>query len=211
MKNRLWKMSGAILLVAFLAGCTKDPAANLSDDESRIYITNHDESADFSSYATFSIADSVAIIENNQLSSKERTSFDANLINAFVSNLQERGYTRVDNNANPDLAVTLNRIYNDYSGVIDYGNYWNDYGGYWDPYYWGYGGYSYYYPSFYGIYTITDGAVEADMFDLKNAATNNQLDYVWNGMIRGKGTFNQDKTEANVTALFDQSPYLKKN
>jgi hypothetical protein len=204
-------IAGAILLAAFVTGCTKDPVANLNDDESRIFITNRNENADFSSYSTFSIADSVAVIENNQLTAKERTSFDANLINAFVSNLEQRGYTRVDNNAGPDLGITINRIYNDYTGIIDYGSYWDYYGGYWDPYYWGYGGYSYFYPSFYGIYTITSGAIEADMFDLKNAANTNQLSYVWNGMIRGEGTFNQNKTQANVKALFDQSPYLKRN
>ena len=211
MKNRFLLSGGVLLLIAVMSGCTKDPVNNLSNDESRIYITNHADSTDFGSYATFSITDSVAIIQNNQLVKKERTSFDADLINAFIDQMQQRGYALVSKDNDPDIGVTVSRLYNDYSGIVDYGSYWDYYGGYWDPYYWGYGGYPYYYPSFYGVYTIKDGAIETDMFDLKNAASTNELNYLWSGMIRGSGTFDQNKIGMNVQALFDQSSYLKNN
>jgi len=209
MKTIFLISAGALLLAT--TACTKNAADRLSDDESRIYITNHDETAAFTSYSTFSIADSVALIDNNQFTKRERTPFDAQLIDAFVAQMQQKGYTRVAANANPDLGITVNRVYNDYSGLINYGDYWNYYGGYWDPYYWGYPGYSYYYPSFYGVYTITDGAIQADMVDLKNAASSNKLKVIWDGMIRGAGTFDQSKIDQNVSALFTQSDYLKTN
>lgn len=201
----------AAISVLGITSCTKNAADRLNDDESRIYITNHDETAAFTSYSTFSIADSVALIDNNQFAKRERTTFDAQLIAAFVTQMEQKGYRRVAANANPDLGITINRVYNDYSGLINYGDYWNYYGGYWDPYYWGYPGYSYYYPSFYGVYTITDGAIQADMVDLKNAASSNKLKVIWDGMIRGSGTFDQSKIDQNVAALFAQSGYLKKN
>ena len=43
-------------------GCTKQPVDNLSTDESRIYITDHDSTVNFSNYKTYSISDSVAVI-----------------------------------------------------------------------------------------------------------------------------------------------------
>jgi hypothetical protein len=54
------------VLSLFLTQCTKEPVNNLTAEESRIYVTNYDTAAVFSSYATFRIADSVANIENNR-------------------------------------------------------------------------------------------------------------------------------------------------
>ena len=55
------KMIGwAMLAFAGLAtwsSCSKDPLKNLSEEESRIYITNRDSTADFALYKTYSIAD----------------------------------------------------------------------------------------------------------------------------------------------------------
>lgn len=201
-----------LVSVIALASCQKDPANNLDRDESLVYITNRSQTANFTGYTTFAIADSVAVIYNNQLIERQRTQLDANLVSAFASAMQERGYTLTSANNNPDIGITISRIYNDYTSVVDYGAYWDYYGGYWDPYYWGYPGYSYGYPAFYGTYTITDGAVEIDMFDLKNAASNNnQLNYVWNGLIRGEGTFNPANAQKAVQALFAQSTYLRRN
>jgi len=70
MKNRIFAslvaLSGMLL---FLSSCYKDPLKDLTEDESRIYITNYDTSVTFSSYRTYSIADSVAIISNNNFQS----------------------------------------------------------------------------------------------------------------------------------------------
>ncbi len=55
-------------IVAFTS-CTKDPINNMSYEDSRVYITQRDTSVNFSSYATFYIADSVAVI-NGQSAKK---------------------------------------------------------------------------------------------------------------------------------------------
>src|SRR5262245_9572209 len=98
--------------VVLVAGCRKDPIKNLTGDEGRIYITKHDDSVSFSSYKTFSIADSVAVVSDNQLQQRALTDVDAAYIDAVKAQLQQQGYTMVDKHQNPDLAITVSRIYN---------------------------------------------------------------------------------------------------
>lgn len=193
-----------------LQSCTKNVVDNLEPDEKPLYITKQDGAVDFSSYATFSLADSTAVISNNQLVARERTDYDAAFIDAIASEMQSRGYTRVGRDENPDVGINLSRIYNDYTGIIDYSSYWGGYGSYWDPYYWGYPGYDYYFPPVYGTYTVTDGGAAVDMFDLKNAASNSQLRQLWSGLVRGGGTFTVARASKHAQALFQQSPYIAK-
>jgi hypothetical protein len=195
--------------VVLFAGCRKDPINNLSGDEGRIYITKHDDSVSFASYSTFSVADSVAVINNNQLEERALTDVDAAYINAVKTQLQQRGYTMVGKNQNPDLGITVSRVYNTYSGIFDYGGY--SYGSYWDPWYWGYPGYGYYFPpTYYGVYSITEGAVSIDVINLKDAPqNNNRIKGIWSGLVRGSGTFSKANADGSVKALFDQSSYFK--
>ncbi len=209
MKNILFA-SICLSALIFHSGCTREPLNNLSEDESRIYITKRDETVNFASYSTFSIADSVAVIEDNQLRGRALTTVDAAYINAVRAQMQARGYTEVSRDASPDLAINVSRIYNTYTGVFSYNDYLDYYGGYWDPYYWGYSGYNYMFPTYYGFYEITEGALSIDMFDLVNASNNN-IRGVWNGLVRGAGVFRTDKAETAAQILFDQSTYLRTN
>jgi hypothetical protein len=197
-----------VLPVVILLSCSKNVIDNLEPDEKPLYITRPAPGTDFSSYTTFSLADSVAVIDNNQLVERVRTDYDAALIDAITAQMQSRGFTRVANRAGPDLGISVSRIYNDFTGIIDYSMYWGGYGGYWDPYYWGYPGYNYFFPPAFGTYTVTEGGVAIDMFDLKNASSTNQLRHVWSGLIRGSGTFNTARAAGHAEALFKQSPYI---
>ena len=193
----------------FLSSCTKDPLDNLTQEESRIYVTNYDTTVSFNNYKTFRIADSVAIIENNQLQGRERTAQDAQFIDATVNALQQKGYVRVNSGQVADLGVTVSAITNISTQVVSYRDYGNFYGGYWDPFYWDYPGYSYYVPTYYGIYETGETAITIDMVDLKNATNNsNQLKVIWSGLIRGSGIFSGNISN-QVNALFNQSSYLK--
>lgn len=205
-KNVLW--AGVLAFTTMFISCSKDPLANLTQEESRIYITDHDSAANFGNYKTFSISDSVAVINNGQ-STKESTATDLAFINAVKSELQARGFVMVSSSAKPDLGVAVNRIYNTSTGVVSYNNYYDYYGGYWDPFYWGYGGYGYYSPYSYATYTIKEGAISIDMFDLKNAPVTNRISAVWTGLIRGSGILNATTASQQVKMLFDQSSYLK--
>ncbi|MEO6314463.1 MAG: DUF4136 domain-containing protein [Chitinophagaceae bacterium] len=209
MKNYL-TLAVLVVAVFVLGSCTKDPVKNLSPEESRIYITNHDSTTSFSAFKTFSISDSVAIISGNHLQEKTHDAFDAALIAAFANAMTQRGYKSVAKDQNPDFGINVNNIINTYTGYVDYGNYYNDYYGYWDPYSWGYPGYGYY-GSYIGTYQVNEGVISIDMFDLKNAPESGKIKSVWNGVVRGKGIFNDGSIGTSVQALFDQSTYIKAN
>lgn len=207
MKTNL-TLAVAVTFMLIATGCKKQPLGNLTADESRIYITDHDSTINFSSYNTFSVSDSAALIQNGKVT-KELDEVDAAYIAAVKNAMQARGFVLVDKSDHPDLGITVNNIVSTSTGVISNNSYWDYYGSYWDPYYWGYPGYGYYLPYSYSVYQITEGAISIDMVDLKNAPENDKLKVVWTGLIRGSGIFDQSIAGNQVQALFDQSPYLK--
>ena len=210
MKSKHLLIAVFSVCTATFFGCTKEPLDNLNQEESRIYVTNSDTTVNFGNYKTYSISDSVVVLDNGQ-AHKDQTPLDQAYIDAVKKYMQERGYLLVPKQSNPDIGIDVNRIYNTSTGYYSYTDYWDYYGGYWDPYYWGYGGYGYYVPTSYGIYQITEGAMSIDMLDLKNAPDKNSIDIIWNGLIRGEGIFNAANAEPAVKALFNQSAYLQTN
>lgn len=208
MKRIILLLSALAGLSILFTGCAKQPVDNLSEADSRIYITDHDSSINFANYKTFSISDSVAVIKNGR-SAKQLNSVDSAYISAVTKYMGMAGYELVSNKQNPDLGVDVNNIISTSTGVISYGDYWDYYGGYWDPYYWGYPGYGYYIPYAYSVYQVSEGAVSIDLLDLKNATANKKINVIWTGLIRGSGIFNVSVADSPVEALFDQSPYLK--
>jgi len=205
-KNVLWM--SILAIGAMFTSCSKDPLANLTAEESRIYITDHDSTKDFRNYTTFSISDSVAVLNNGQ-PSKQQNSIDLAFINAVQTAMQNAGYTLVGKAASPDLAINVTRIYNTSTGVVSYNNYYDSYGNYWDPYDYGYGGLGYYSPYSYATYSVREGAISIDMLDLKDAPITNKIEVIWTGLIRGSGIFDATTAANQVNMLFTQSPYLK--
>jgi uncharacterized protein DUF4136 len=208
MKKYMVPVASLMIMTLAFVGCSKDPLRDMTDEESRIYITNHDSSANFNSYNTFSISDSVSVISNNRLEGRETTTFDLQVVNAVRSELKARGFTEVARTANPDLGVNVSRLYNSSTGVVSYPDYWGGYYDYYDPFYWGYGGYGYNFPGSYGVYQITEGALSIDLLDFKNAASTKTITGVWTGLVRGSGVFSTANAAAHVKALFNQSPYI---
>ena len=208
--KRRWFLSLPVLCLLMIS-CTKEPLDQLTEEESRIYVTNYDTTTRFSNYSTFRLADSVAIITNNQLEGRERAAADAQLIDAVAATLQQRGYTRVNAGQSADLGITLSAITNTSTQIVSYPDYGGYYGSYWDPYYWGYPGSSYYYPTYYGVYESGETALTIDVVDLKNRSENNNtLRVIWSGLVRGSGIFNGGNAQNQIAALFAQSPYFKK-
>ena len=209
---KIKQVTAAVCLIssAALFSCTKEPLNNLTNEESRIYVTNADSTVSFSSFKTYNISDSVVVLDNGS-AYKDLTPVDQSYIDAVNKYMQQSGYKQVSKNSNPDIGIDVNRIYNTATGLYSYDDYWDYYGGYWDPYYWGYSGYGYYVPSSYGVYQITQGAVSIDMLDLKNATSKNKIDVIWNGLIRGENIFSSSTADSSVKALFDQSNYIQSN
>lgn len=208
-KKMFLALFGAIIGVSLLTGCSKDPLKNMTNEESRIYITNYDSTIHFRPFNTYSIADSVAVIKNGNLQKRTLSESDAAFIQAVKDNMNARGYQPVSNDAHPDLGINISKVYNDQTGVISYPSYWGYYNQFWDPYYWGYGGYDYYFPYVsYSVYQIREGALSIEMVDLKDAGSNKKIEGVWSGLIRGEAIFDASTASSQVKALFDQSPYI---
>lgn len=203
-------MLGLAVAALVYTGCKKEPLNNLTAEESRIYITDHDSSVNFGSFKTFAISDSINVIKNGQ-SEKMVTAEGTAFISAAKKYLKQNGYVEVANDQSPHLGVNVNRIINTATGYISNNDYWDYYGNYYDPYYWGYPGYGYYSPYSYSVYQIKEGAVSIDLLDLKNASTKNKIEVIWTGLIRGSGIYTTDVAASQVMALFNQSPYLKTN
>ncbi len=210
MKSKIALWGSMLSLVIAFSGCSKEPLGNLNEEESRIYITNFDSAANFSSYRTFTISDSLAVLNNGQ-ASKQSNATDLAFINAVKQQMQARGYSLVSRSAKPDLAVNLTRIYNTSTGIIRYNDYYNSYSNSYDPFYYGYSGYGYYSPYSYATYSVREGALSVDVLDLKNAAASNRINVIFSGLIRGSGIFNSSIAANQISLLFAQSPYLKTN
>jgi hypothetical protein len=91
---------------AILFGCTKEPLKNLTQEESRIYTTNSDTTTNFGNYKTYSISDSVAVLDNGQ-SYKDLKPVDQAYIDAVNKYMQQRGYVLVNKETNPDLGIDI--------------------------------------------------------------------------------------------------------
>jgi hypothetical protein len=213
MKRTLFLLSAVAVVVAMVSfsSCRKDPLDNMSGEESRIYITNHDSTANFSSYTTFSIVDSVAVLSRtNDSAVKELTDYDKQLITSVTNAMKGRGYTLVDKAAKPDMAINLTRIDNSYAAVSWNPGWWGGWG-YWDPGYWGFPGGGWYWPPYYTVYRVNERQVAIDLFDLKDAKSNDsKITAIWNSLWRGSGVWNSDNIASMVQASFAQSPYLQK-
>lgn len=213
MKRIVISLMLAAVAMVTISSCTKDPLNDMSYEDSRVYVTQKNDSVDFSSYSTFYIADSVAVINGN-MSKKAYSPNDSSYIAATVKYLTAAGYTQTQDSSHADMGVTVNRIISYSTGYYNYANYWGGFGGFWDPgYYWGYPGYGYGYPGFVQPFVIKDVAMEIDVLDLKNAAANKKIKLIWMGAINGAGVASNNNTsiaDSQVASLFAQSPYLKK-
>ncbi|GLU54829.1 DUF4136 domain-containing protein [Dyadobacter frigoris] len=200
----LKKASFLIIFAAiWLTSCTKDPINDLTDPDSQVFITNHDKSIDFKQFKTFSIADSVVVVEDDR-SGTALTDMDKQILSTVITKMQSLGYTYVAASKKPDVGLTVARITNNYLNVVStpYSSY---YGGY-------YGGYGYGYPSYYSYYQTSESYWSVSMLDLKNANTATKtLNVIWDAQIRGDGLGNTDYFSEMIDSIFGQSTYLKIN
>ncbi|WP_051211090.1 DUF4136 domain-containing protein [Runella zeae] len=190
------------LVVAILSfSCTPDPLQDLSLEDSQVFITNYDKNANFNNYATFSLADSVFVIQNDR-SGVSTSAFDFRVLSRVAENMTKRGYNRILKDAKPDLGVNVMRISETQTGLVANYNPWNSY--------WGYGG-GFYYPPTYSYYQSTETYWYVEIIDLKNAGTSQQATVIWNGQIRGNGIFDENALFSIIDSLFAQSTYIKRN
>jgi len=205
-KEKMLKGTSLFILIAALGlfSCSNDPIDDLSTEESLVYITNQDKTADYKQYKTFSIVDSVLVVENNQ-SGTALTEIDRTLLSRIITNMQNLGYKYVAPGAKPDVGINAAWVTNTQLNVVSqpsyYGNYWG--GG-------GFGGYGYGYPSYYQYYETSESYWLISMVDFKNPNTADKtFKVVWDAQIRGSGIGSINYVDQMVDSIFSQSAYLK--
>jgi hypothetical protein len=172
--------------------------------------TSKEPNADFGSYKTYYIADTIARITTDPNDSLWIGPDAKQLVDAVKGNMNARGYTFVATRySHPDLGLGLT-VLKDLNITVMYPGYW---WGYWGGCYWGYCGYPPYYP-YYGpvVYSVPTGTIVLDMIDLKNAATNEKLYVPWASVMSGGLGYTSDDLQLGVEAInqaFDQSPYIQ--
>ncbi len=213
-KLRKWSLWAALLLLVGggLTACRDKAINDLSPADSPVYITNYDRSVNFGQYKTFSLPDSV-VIESNNSYAMTQTDISSRFVTNIANGLTAKGFQRVTKGGSADLGVAVIRVNNQYTGVAS--NPYSYYSSYWGGGLGGYGGYGYspYYPSYY-TYQVTDQYWEIQIVDLKNRPVTTgtqqpQLNVIYDATIRGTDITDQQAVDTAVTAIFNQSPYLK--
>jgi hypothetical protein len=201
----MFKKASFLLLIVGLGvmSCSKDPINDLSNEESLVYITNHDQSANFSQYKTFSIVDSVLIVENNRAGTS-LDDIDRAMLQRLITNMQNMGYKYVSKDQKPDVGINVSWITNTYLNVVSQplSSY---YGGYW-------GGYGYGSPSYYSYYETSESSWLISMLDFKNpqtTASGKTFNVIWDAQIRGAAIGDQTLIDKMADSIFGQSGYLK--
>jgi hypothetical protein len=199
MKKTLIAITMATMLLA--VSCRKEPTRQLTDAESRIYITNKTTGTNFGALVTFAVRDSVLNVDGDN-ATYQRNNVDIAFINAVRENMRARGYTEVTRLQSPNIGIQVTRITQTSSGTIIWGG-----GGWWGGGWgWGWG------PPVWGgvTFEVREGMLAVDMYDLSKAAVENRVYVIWSGLIRGRGIFEINNTQPQINQLFEQSPYIKK-
>lgn len=209
------------LLILLLASCQKDPDLSKLDDDFVVF-TNHDKSANFTSFTKFYVPDSVLVIGKSD-KAEYWTATEANqIITTLVNGLENRGYTRTMVKDSADIGLQASYIEN----VNYFANYhednpywWWGYPGYWNPGYWGpsWGSswHDWYYP-YPVIYSYSVGSLLVEMVDLMEPTptADNKLPIVWtaymSGLLSGSEKVDILLATRALEQAFVQSPYIKK-
>jgi len=199
-----------IVLFVVISGCRK--SVDFDDLSYNFFVsTNLDKAANFASYKTYYISDTVINIGGIGKDSLLTGPNALQLVKVVKDNLTARGYTWGARDKSAELGLIMSVI-KDINVVVSY------YPGWWDPYYggcyWYYYCYGYYYP-WSSVYTYTTGTVILNMYDLQHATADHQFKGIWNVAGLGAlGSSTSTNIQLGVDALnqgFEQSPYIKTN
>jgi hypothetical protein len=201
------KLLVVLFIATMLMSCQSEPDNLLLLDE-LVVSTNYDPSATFGSYATYAIpTDTIGFISSSSndtilVSSAENGYYPREVLEQVMQNLNDRQYTRVARNENPDLGVNVYVVQDlNISQQVIYPNYYY-------PYYYGYGSY-YSYP-YVNTYAYNTGALVVEIVDLKNVTIDNKVKVIWNASM-GDVYSTLDLLDQSVKAIdqaFAQSNYL---
>lgn len=197
-----------VSLALFMSSCYPEGADTIEDYD--VAITNYDKGADFSSFSTFAIPDTIVYFANDK-NAKLNHQFDEQIIQVVTDNFIKRGYSKVENPETASFIVTVSAFSNvNYSYYID--NWYNNWNWYWG--WWPGGAFNPYYPWYpVSVYAYQSGSVVIDMIST-TARSDNKVNVIWSGIADGllQGTQQSiiNRVNTQLNQCFVQSPYLKK-
>lgn len=202
-----------LLLAAFaFTACEKDADTDKLDNNFVVY-TNYDKSADFKQFSTYYLPDSILLIGEKDKTEYWKDKEAQQILDTYVSNMDSRGYIRVNDRDEADLGLQISYVKNTYV-YTDYGypEWWWGYPGYWDVPYWGNWGGGWYYP--YAVnYSFSTGSFVTELLNLEAVqGQNEKLPILWtaymSGLLSGSTQTNIGLAIQAVNQAFSQSAYL---
>ncbi len=194
-----------------LAACHKEPFRD-SDNEYLVF-TSPGKDVDFTQYKTFHIADSLLVIGLGKDPQYSDSREALELISAFQSNMQQRGFVYTPNASEADLGIQLTYIVRTerFISYYDTPYWWLDYPGYWSPGYWGNWN-GYYYPRPV-TYVRTSSALLSDIVDLTPDLQDDEpIEILWSSYIGGPSgssyRYDLKRLQTAINQAFTQSSYL---
>ncbi len=194
----------ALFSALFFASCEDYPGYDDYVTEQLVTISSYDETVNFKQYNTFSVYDTIVVIDDGSTFKVKASSQPElqKLYNNVKSNVAALGYTYKDGN-DADLGVVIT-LMKTTTVIVGYPWWWYDYC-YW--YYWDCGYYPYYvypYPVVVGGYSA--GTVAIDMFGTKSLL-DTKKSALWTGVVRGLLTGEHTDTEINsaISECFSQT------
>ena len=201
-----------LMTAAVFASCEKEADSDQLDNKFVVY-TNYDKSANFGSFSTYYLPDSILIIGDKQEAEYWQDENAQKIIAAYATNMDSRGSVRTYNKEEANLGLQVSYVKSTYY-VTNYGQpeWWWGYPGYWGTPYWGNWG-DWYYP--YAVtYSYSTGSFLTELLNLEAPqGQTEKLPVLWtaymSGLLSGSTSVNVNLAVQAVNQAFTQSTYLQ--
>lgn len=215
--NRLRSAYFFLLVLLFaLNGCR--PSENEFINEFDIVYTTYDTNFNFEGKSTFFLPDTVVILGAGE-DNAEVHRFDDLILEALSRYMISMGWEKLnpDSGEAADLVLLPMISTTDFSSCIMpcWNCGWGGWGG-WGAYPWGWGaGWGWGFPPVMGCSSFSTGSLYVTLSDPNNVnEIAQEIPVVWtgviNGLLQGSDQNIASRLEFNISQMFTQSPYLKK-
>lgn len=203
----------ALAVTALFSSCEKDPDLNKLSSDYAVY-TNYDSNVQFNKFNSYYLPDSILVAGSGLKAQYWKDENAQKIINEVVTEMDARGYTRIDDKEKADIGLQLS--YAQSTTQIISPGYGYGYG-WWGAGFWGPFWNDWYYP--YPVsYSYDTGTFVAEMVDLTDKPTDGNkkvdLPVIWHayasGLMYNNSHIDMQLTLRAVEQAFAQSSYINK-
>ena len=201
---KIAKLIFITLLSLSLTGCAWGPGTLDETQDQILTVAYKSPTADFSTFKTFAITDSILVISGVNSKERVKDSESDMILQTVTDNMVAQGYTQVAVGTDgTDLVVDLSYLESTTTNV--YPGYWGDWDWWWDWYNPLYPWYPYY-PSYIPtiVSSYSTGTLFIDVADIVNSTTEEKVPVVWHGIVRSilNGKHNEGEIKAAINDCF---------